>query len=262
MTDASRPIKKSEFDNCAQNGVKQIIEIPVGIDGLAFIEAKNGPGMNLTQRDIYAALAANPFGKPNTARTWKDVDPSLPATPIQVYGPPPTSGTRDSLAELILEKGCDSDPAMKALKSSDEARHKDVCTKIREDGAYIEAGENDNLMVQKIAQNGDALGVLGYSYLEENQDKVRAISLGGIAPTAETISNLSYPGARQLYIYVKGEHLGAVPGMREFLAEYAKGWGKDGYLARRGLIPSPADVQAKAAQQVTELKPLSAEGLK
>jgi phosphate transport system substrate-binding protein len=262
MTDASRPIKKSEFDMCARNGVKHVIEIPIGIDGLAFIEARNGPGMNLTPRDIYAALAANPFGKPNAAKTWKDVNPSLPAIPIQVYGPPPTSGTRDSLAELILEKGCDTDAGMKALKSSDEARHKEVCTKIREDGAYIEAGENDNLMVQKIAQNSNALGVLGYSYLEENQDKVRAIPIGGIAPTSETISSLTYPGARQLYIYVKGEHLGAVPGMREFLAEYAKAWGKDSYLTRRGLIPSPADVQEKAARQVTQLTPLTGQGLK
>ena len=262
MTNASRRIKKSEYELCAQNGVKQVIEIPVGIDGLAFIESKEGPAMNLTPRDIYAAIAANPFGKPNTAKTWKDVNPALPATPIQVYGPPPTSGTRDSLAELILEKGCDSDPAMKALKASDDARHKDICTKVREDGAYIEAGENDNLMVQKIAQNADAIGVLGYSFLEENADKVRGVTLAGVAPTSETISNLSYPGARQIYIYAKGEHVGAVPGMREFLAEYAKAWAKGGYLERRGLIPSPADVQAKATQAATQMTPVDAQELK
>ncbi|MDB5721710.1 MAG: phosphate transporter substrate-binding protein, partial [Alphaproteobacteria bacterium] len=196
-----------------------------------------------------------------TAKTWRDVDPTLPAVKIQVYGPPPTSGTRDSLAELILDKGCETDPAMKALKAADENKYKDVCTKVREDGAFIEAGENDNLQVQKIAQNPEAVGILGYSYLEENQDKVRGIALGGIAPTADTISGLTYPGARQLYIYVKGEHVGAIPGMREFLAEYAKAWGKGGYLDRKGLIPSPADVQAKAAQIVTELKPITAEGL-
>ena len=262
MTNASRRIKKSEYELCAQNGVKQVIEIPVGIDGLAFIESKEGPSMDLTPRDIYAAIAANPFGKPNTAKTWKDVNPALPATPIQVYGPPPTSGTRDSLAELILEKGCDSDPAMKALKASDDARHKDICTKVREDGAYIEAGENDNLMVQKIAQNADAIGVLGYSFLEENADKVRGVTLAGVAPTSETISNLSYPGARQIYIYAKGEHVGAVPGMREFLAEYAKAWSKGGYLERRGLIPSPADVQAKATQAATQLTPVNPQELK
>ena len=151
---------------------------------------------------------------------------------------------------------------MKALKASDDARHKDICTKVREDGVYIEAGENDNLMVQKIAQNADAIGVLGYSFLEENADKVKGVTLAGVAPTSETISNLSYPGARQIYIYAKGEHVGAVPGMREFLAEYAKAWAKGGYLERRGLIPSPADVQAKATQAATQMTPVDAQELK
>src|SRR5206468_10235347 len=151
IEDASRQIKKSEYDTCVQNGVKTIIEVPVGIDGLTIIEGKTGPAMNLTQADFYKALAANPFGKgPNTAQTWKDVDPSLPAIKIRVLGPPPTSGTRDSLADLILEKGCDTDPAMKDLKKADDKKHKDTCTKIREDGAYVEAGENDNLLVQKV----------------------------------------------------------------------------------------------------------------
>ena len=264
MTNASRRIKASEVEDCSKNGVKQIVEVPVGIDGLAFIEARNGPGMNLTPRDIYAALAANPFGKgPNTAKTWKDVNPALPAVAIQVYGPPPTSGTRDSLAELILEKGCESDPAMKALKESDKDRHKDLCTKIREgDGVYVEAGENDNLLVQKVSANPGAIGVLGYSFLEENADKVKGIPLAGIAPTSETISGLTYPGARQLYLYVKGEHVNVIPGMREFLAEYAKAWAKGGYLERRGLIPSPADVQSKGAQAASQLTPLDASGLK
>lgn len=262
MTNASRRIKASEFQDCAKNGVKQIIEVPVGIDGLALIEGKNGANMSLTARDVYSALAANPFGKPNTAKTWKDVNPALPAVAIQVYGPPPTSGTRDSLAELILEKGCESDPAMKALKESDKDKHKDLCTKIREDGAYVEAGENDNLLVQKVAANPGAIGVLGYSFLEENADKVKGIPLGGIAPTAETISSLTYPGARQLYVYVKGEHLNVIPGMREFLAEYARAWAKGGYLERRGLIPSPAEVQAKGSEAATKLTPMTADGLK
>jgi phosphate transport system substrate-binding protein len=262
MTNASRRIKASEYQDCAKNGVKQIVEVPIGIDGLALIESKNSPGMTLTARDVYAALAANPFGKPNTARTWKDVNPALPAVAIQVYGPPPTSGTRDSLAELILEKGCESDPAMKALKESDKDKHKDLCTKIREDGAYVEAGENDNLLVQKVAANPGAIGVLGYSFLEENADKVKGIPLGGVAPTAATISSLTYPGARQLYIYVKGEHLNVIPGMKEFLAEYARAWAKGGYLERRGLIPSPADVQAKGSEAATKLSPMTADGLK
>jgi phosphate transport system substrate-binding protein len=262
MTNASRRIKASELQDCAKNGVRQVIEVPVGIDGLALIEAKSGAGMTLTARDVYAAIAANPFGKPNTAKTWKDVNPALPAVAIQVYGPPPTSGTRDSLAELILEKGCESDPAMKALKESDKDRHKDLCTKVREDGAYVEAGENDNLLVQKVAANPGAVGVLGYSFLEENADKVKGIPLGGVAPTAETISSLTYPGARQLYLYVKGEHVPVIPGMREFLAEYSRAWAKGGYLERRGLIPSPADVQAKGAEAATKLTAMSADGLK
>src|SRR3954452_9607083 len=152
IEDASRQIKKSEYDACVQNGVKTVIEVPVGIDGLTIIEANSGPAMNLTQADIYKALASNPFGKGlNKAQTWKDVNPSLPAVKIRVLGPPPTSGTRDSLADLYLTKGCDSDPAMKALAKSNEAQHKDICTKIREDGPYVEAGENDNLLVQKVA---------------------------------------------------------------------------------------------------------------
>src|SRR6476620_1526568 len=188
IEDASREIKKSEYDTCVKNGVKTIIEVPVGIDGLTIIESNSGPAMNLTQADIYKALAANPFGKgPNKAQTWKDVNPSLPAVKIRVLGPPPTSGTRDSLADLILTKGCESDPAMVALKKSDEPRHKDVCTKIREDGAYVEAGENDNLLVQKVSGEPGTLGVLGFSYLEENADKVKPVQIAGVAPTEATI---------------------------------------------------------------------------
>ena len=160
IENASRQIKKSEYDACVANGVKNVIEVPVGIDGLTIIEGKDAQLANLTQADIYKALAANPFGKgPNKAQTWKDVNPSLPAIKIRVLGPPPTSGTRDSLAELYLEKGCNSDPAMTALKKTDEAKHKDICTKVREDGAFVEAGENDNLLVQKVTSDPGTLGV-------------------------------------------------------------------------------------------------------
>jgi phosphate transport system substrate-binding protein len=263
MTNASRRIKKSELETCAKNGVKQVIEVPIGIDGLALIEGVKGAhNFQLSAADVYKALAANPYGKAQTAKTWKDVNPALPAVAIKVFGPPPTSGTRDSFAELILEKGCDSDPAMKALKESNSDQHKTTCTKIREDGAYVEAGENDNLLVQKVAANPGAIGVLGYSFMEENAGTVRGIPLGGVAPTAATIGDLSYPGARQVYIYAKGEHMNVIPGMKEFLAEYAKAWGAGGYLAQRGLIPSPADVQAKAAQAVQSLTPINAAELK
>jgi phosphate transport system substrate-binding protein len=263
MTNASRRIKASELQQCNRNGVNQVIEVPVGIDGLALIESARTPtNFRLTSRDIYMALAANPFGRgPNTARTWRDVNPALPAVAIQVYGPPPTSGTRDSFAELILEKGCDTDPAMARLKEQDRERHTTVCTQIREDGPYIEAGENDNLLMQRVSENQGAIGVLGYSFLEENAERVRGIPLGGIAPTAQTIQNFTYPGARQMYVYVKGEHLGVIPGMQEFLAEYARGWANGGYLTQRGLIPSPAEVQARAMQNIQGRRAMTAADL-
>ena len=263
IEDASRAIKKSEYYTCVKNGVKTIIEVPVGIDGLTIIEANNGQAMNLTQADIYKALAANPFGKgPNTAQTWKDVNPSLPPVKIRVLGPPPTSGTRDSLADLYLEKGCDTDPAMKDLKKSNEDQHKQVCTKIREDGAFVEAGENDNLLVQKVSGDPGALGVLGFSYLEENADKVRPVKIAGIEPTEATIADLSYPGARKLYVYVKGEHMAAKPKLRDLVAQYAKMWGTGGPLERRGLVPFAGADAAAATQQSTALKPLDPSALK
>ena len=263
MVNASRAFKASEYESCAKNGVKSVIEVPVGIDGLTLIEAKNAALNDLTVRDIYAALAANPFGKgANTAQTWKDVNPALPPVKIRVLGPPPTSGTRDSLAELILTKGCESDPAMKALKESDSDKHKDLCTKIREDGPYVEAGENDNLLVQKVSTDEGALGVLGYSFLEENADKVKPVSIAGVAPSEQTIQDLSYPGSRKLYVYVKGEHLNAKPALREFIAAYAKAWAKGGPLERRGLVPLAEADAATATKQAGELKPLDPASLK
>ena len=263
VSNASRQIKKSEFETCAKNGVKQIIEVPIGIDGLTIIEAANGPAMNLTQADIYKALAANPFGKgPNTAQTWKDVNPSLPAVKIRVLGPPPTSGTRDSLVDLYLDKGCNSDPAMRALKKSNEDQHKQICSKIREDGAFVEAGENDNLLVQKVSADPGTLGILGFSYLEENKDKIRPVRIAGVEPTEATIADLSYPGARKLYIYVKGEHMQAKPKLRDFVAQYAKMWAKGGPLERVGLVPFAGGDSEAAAKQATDLKPLDPSTLK
>lgn len=256
IANASRRIKKSELDDCTKNGVTEIVEVQIGIDGIAIGESKAGAQMALTEADIYKALAAEPYGKPNTAKTWKDVNPALPATAIKVFGPPPTSGTRDAFAELILEKGCDANAEMKALKDSDKDKHKAICTKVREDGAYVESGENDNLIVSKLVANPDALGIFGYSFLEENLDKVRGVKLQGVEPTYETISSYKYPGARPLYIYVKGAHLKAIPGLKEFVAEYAAAWGPDGYLKRRGLIAAPDDVRAKNAEIAAKLTPL------
>lgn len=262
LTNASRRIKSSEFEDCQKNGVTQVIEFPVGIDGLTVIESVNATPMKLSLRDLYAALAATPFGKPQTAQTWKDVNSALPATRIRVLGPPPTSGTRDSLNELFIQVGCETDPAMKELKKTDEDKHKDVCTKIREDGAFIEGGENDNLLVQKVATDPTALGVLGYSFLEENSDKVRAVEIDGQVPNAETITSLSYPGARKIYIYAKGEHLQAKPAVRDFITAYARMTGANGPLERRGLVPFGETDAAAAQEQSTKLTPLAADDLK
>lgn len=258
LTNASRRIKTSELEDCSKNGVNQVIEFPIGIDGLTVIESVDAQPIKLSLRDLYAALAARPFGKAQTAQTWKDVNPALPATKIRVLGPPPTSGTRDSLNELFIQKGCETDPAMKALKESNEDEYKDICTKIREDGAFVEGGENDNLLVQKISGDPTAIGVLGYSFLEENTDKVRAVEINGSAPTAQSITDLSYPGARKIYIYAKGEHLQAKPAIKDFIAAYARATGKGGLLQQRGLVPFGAADAAASQEQATRLTPLAA----
>lgn len=262
IANASRRMKASEYELCAKNGVNEVVEIQIGIDGIAFAEAIRGPNMKLTTDDVYKAIAKNPFGKPNTAKNWSDVNPSLPAIPILVYGPPTTSGTRDALAELILEAGCKTDPKTKALKDSDEDSYKRICTQIREDGAYVEGGENDNLLVQKIAQNPKAIGVFGFSFLEENPDKLKGVPMAGIAPTYQTISDFTYPGARPLYIYVKKAHVGPIRGLQEYVNEWPKGWGDDGYLKEKGMVISPADVRAKNAEVIANMTPLDPSQLK
>ncbi len=262
IENASRRMKASEYADCAKNGVKDVVEIQVGLDGIAFAEAAGGAKMALTPLDVYKALAANPFGKPNTAKNWSDVNPNLPVMPISVYGPPSTSGTRDALAELILTKGCESDPAMKALKEKDKDAHKKICTSVREDGAYVDAGENDNLIVQKIAANPKAIGVFGYSFLEENGDKLKGVTMSGVAPTYATISDFSYPGARPLYIYVKAAHLNSIKGLKEYVGEWANAWGPDGYLKKKGMVIAPDAVRAASAETVKTMKPLDPSTLK
>src|SRR5580765_4744846 len=183
VENASRRMKASEAKLCQQNGVTAITEVQVGLDGVTFATAKNSPFANLTQRDIYLAIAKTPYGKPNRAKTWHDVNGSLPAIPIRVYGPPPTSGTRDALGELILTPPCEANASMAALKKSDENKFKAICTGLREDGSYIEAGENDNLIVQKIEANAGTIGIFGYSYLEENSGRVKGLPINGVSPT-------------------------------------------------------------------------------
>ena len=249
---ASRRMKKSEFDECQANGVTEIIELQVGLDGIAFASAQGGIQMNLTPEIVYRALAASPYGGEQTAETWADVDPSLPALPILVYGPPTTSGTRDALKELVLEVGCKANPEMAALKESDEDRYDQVCTEVRSDGRYVDQGEQDNLIVQKIEGNSNAVGIFGYSYLEENASKVQGLSMNGVAPTYENISSFTYPGARPLYVYVKKAHIGQIAGLEEYLQEWTKMWAVGGPLAAIGLVASPEDVLAANLKAATE----------
>lgn len=264
VANASRRMKASEAKACAANGVSKITEIQVGIDGIALATAKGSPLQNVTTRDVYAALAKTPWGKPNRARTWKDVNARLPALPIRVYGPPPTSGTRDALGELIMTAGCETNGAMAALKKTNENKYKAICTGMREDGAFIEAGENDNLIVQKLAANPGTVGIFGYSYLEENTNRLRGIAINGVNPTYDAISSFKYPGARPLYVYVKNAHAGAIPAVRAFVAEFTKesAFGPKGYLRGAGLIAAPNNVRARSQQAARNLAPLNLASLK
>ena len=264
IANASRRIKKSEYTECQRNQVGEIMEVQIGIDGVALAEANNGPKLTLTKKDVYLALAAHPFGKDsNPARTWRDVNPSLPDVPIQVMGPPSTSGTRDALVELVLEPGCaEADPATHAMKAAkDTSPYDNRCKRIRDDGPYIDKGENDNLIVQGLAQNPNAIGVFGYSYLEENADRLHGVPIEGVAPSYQTIASGAYPGARPLFLYVKKRHLRAVPGLNEFLALYSTMWNPGGKLSRRGLIAAPDAVRARSRDILTQRAALDPAGL-
>ncbi len=261
MVNASRRMKESEFDACLRNKVDEVIELQVGLDGIAFASRQGGIMLNLSPKTVYEALAARPYGKPQTAKTWKDVDPALPADPILVYGPPSTSGTRDALKELVLEVGCQTNPEMKALKERDEGQYKQVCTEVRDDGGYVDQGEQDNLIVQKIIGNPRAVGVFGFSYLEENGDRVQGLPMSGVQPTYDNISSFAYPGARAMYVYVKKAHMRAIPGLEEFMKEWVKSWGKTGPLAKIGMVAMPDDAMAANAAKVQNMTLLTREDL-
>ena len=262
IANASRRMKASEYQTCTANGVTEIVEIQVGLDGIAFAADQGGIKLNLTPKIVYEALAANPYGKPQTTKNWNDVDPSLPDLPILVYGPPSTSGTRDALKELVLEKGCASNPEMEALEESNEDEYDRVCTEVRSDGAYVDQGEQDNLIVQKIESNPNSIGIFGYSYLEENLDRLSGLPMNGVEPTYDNIASFAYPGARPLYMYVKKAHINAIPGLKEFLAEWPKMWDKGGPLASIGLVASPADTAAENLRATTEYTTIDGSQLK
>jgi phosphate transport system substrate-binding protein len=266
ITNASRRMKKSELDQCQANGVTEVVEVLIGYDGIVLANSNKVAPLTLSRREIYLALAKeipNPNGSEtliaNPYMTWKDVNASLPATKIEVLGPPPTSGTRDAFSELAMEAGCETFSWIKALSKTDKNAFKSACHSIREDGAYIEAGENDNLIVQKLNANPDALGVFGFSFLDQNSDKVQGSIIEGHAPTFESIADKSYPVSRPLYFYVKKAHIGVIPGIEEYLAEFTndKAWGDEGYLADKGMIPMNAEKRHTIAADVKLLKNLS-----
>jgi ABC-type phosphate transport system, periplasmic component len=263
ISNASRAIKASELEMCAKNGVGDIIELKFGYDGIALANSKKHTRYSLTRQQLYQALAKNvPVdGKlvPNPYTTWNQIDPSLPGEKIEVLGPPPTSGTRDAFLELVMEPGAEAFPLLKDLKKSDEKAFKAAFSALREDGVYIDAGENDNLIVQKLEANPKALGLFGYSYLEENADKIQGSLIDGADPTFENIASGKYVVSRPLFIYVKKDHVGQIPGIKEFLAEFSseKAWGNDGYLADKGLIPMPDAERKEWAKKAADLTPLT-----
>ncbi len=265
ITNSSRRIKASEVSNCAANGVKDIVEVVIGYDGIVVANSKDAPAISLTRKDLYMALAKevpDPSGAErlvaNPYKTWKDVNPALPATRIEVLGPPPTSGTRDAFVELAMEGGCAAFDWVAAVKKQDEKRFQAMCHTVREDGAFIEAGENDNLIVQKLEANPKALGIFGFSFLDQNSDRIRGSRVDGIEPGFDSIADGSYPVSRPLYFYVKKAHVGNVPGVMEYLEEFTSEdtWGDYGYLADRGLIPLPAEARDAARDRILGLENL------
>ena len=262
ITNASRAIKLSEVESCAKNGVTEIVEVKIGYDGIVVANAKQAEQLALSRKDIFMALAKDvpdPNGGEklvaNPYKSWQEVNSTLPATKIEVLGPPPTSGTRDAFVELAMEGGCQAFDFIKAMKRSDERMYQGVCHTIREDGAFIEAGENDNLIVQKLAANPAALGIFGFSFLDQNSDKVQGAKIDGIEPTFEAIADGTYPISRPLFFYVKRAHLGKVPGIEAFLAEFTseKAWGEEGYLVDKGMIPMPPAERERFAANVKML---------
>jgi len=264
ITNASRRIKKSEFEMCQKNGVKDVIEVRIGYDGIVLANAEAAPRFELTRQQVFLALAKEipQDGKwvANPHKTWADIDPSLPNAEIEVLGPPPTSGTRDAFVELVMEKGCLTFDEAKALKKDSKKAMKAKCHAVREDGAFIDAGENDNLIVQKLDANHAALGIFGFSFLDQNEDKIQGSIIEGEEPTFENIASGAYPVSRPLQFYVKKAHVGTIPGMAEYLAEFTsdKAWGEDGYLSEKGLIPMPEEERAKYGKNAKDLIPMSA----
>ncbi|MFM9842086.1 MAG: PstS family phosphate ABC transporter substrate-binding protein [Dongiaceae bacterium] len=260
ITNASRKIKDSEIESCSKNGVTEITEVKIGFDGLTIANSKSSPPANFTLTQVFLALAKevpqNGQWVANPHKNWSDIDPALPNVAIEVLGPPPTSGTRDSFNELVMEMGCHGLPEAEALQGDDK---KAKCQTIREDGAYIEAGENDNLIVQKLEANANAFGAFGFSFLDQNSDKIQGSAIGGVVPSFESVADGSYPVSRSMYFYVKNQHVGVIPGIKEYVAEFLsdRASGEEGYLADKGLIPLPAGEREQVMQASMALTPMT-----
>ena len=259
ITNSSRRVRQSEIDGCAANGVGEIVEVKIGYDGIVLANVEGAPEYRLTREQIFLALAKtvpDADGSqliPNPYRTWADIAPDLPDIRIEVLGPPPTSGTRDAFVELVMQAACETFPLIETLAG--DARQA-ACHTMREDGAFIEAGENDNLIVQKLEANPTALGLFGYSFLDQNQDKVQGSLIDGVAPDFDSIADGSYPVSRPLYSYLKTAHVGEIPGLEEFLEELTSeaAWGEFGYLSDKGLIPLPASERREVLAAVRGLE--------
>ena len=265
IANASRRIKASELDMCHQNGVTEVIEVLIGYDGIVVANDIKTHDFNLSRKDLFLALAKQVPGKdPNTMMDnphthWNEVNPILPAIRIEMLGPPPTSGTRDAFVELAMEGGCDEVPWIRQLKTTNKTRYRSICHSIREDGMYTEVGENDNLIIQKLQNNPDALGIFGFSFLDQNADLVKGAVIESANPTYESIAAGDYPVSRPLFFYAKKAHVTEIPGMQAFLAEFTSlnAMGEEGYLADKGLIPLKEDLYLKVKTDTMELNTLA-----
>jgi len=268
---ASSRMKVKELEYCASNGVT-LTEIKAGYDGIVIANAKGGEPLIISKADVGKALTAKvPAGEirdtnvnemiDNPFQKWSDINPDYPDLAIRVYGPPTTSGTRASFAEMVNEKGyCKKDALAKAALAAAGISAK-TCRAMRTDGAYIEAGEQDNLIVQKLREDPTAYGIFGFSYLDQNTDTLQGATIDGTNPTFDEIADGTYSVARALFFYVKHEHIGVIPGLAEFMAEWVKHWGEDGELSDAGMIPMPAAERAKFKAAMAELPVLTADML-
>lgn len=265
ITNASRRIKQSEVELCASNGIDEIVEVLIGYDGIAIANSVDGAEFDLSKGQIFLALARtvpNPNGSglvDNPYETWNDIDNSLPDTAIRVFGPPPSSGTRDAFVELVMEEGCQDFDAISSLEDTDEDKMEEVCATMREDGAFVEAGENDSLIVSRLDNDPNAVGIFGYSFLDQNSDKVKSIAVNGVTATFDTIADGSYSVSRPLFFYVKKAHVGVIPGIEEYLAEFTsrRAIGANGYLIDRGLIPLSNSEYARMTDATKNLRNLA-----